>query len=85
MKTDLQLIHLAAGYTGKHPRATYFLPGPEQTKHLDPSIQQSWLRSASKGMVQPVPVLYTVVSGGAVLPASPDTRCTLRGPLCGSA
>lgn len=85
METDLQPIHLAAGYTGKHPRATYFLPRPEQTKHLDPSTPQSWLRLASRGMVQPVPVLYTVVSGGAVLPANPDTRCTLLGPLCGSA
>jgi hypothetical protein len=34
-KTDLQFVHLAAGYAREHAWAANFLPRPEQAKHLN--------------------------------------------------
>ncbi len=35
IKTDLQLVHLAAGYAREHAWAANLLPGPEQAKYLN--------------------------------------------------
>ena len=35
IKTDLQLVHLAAGYAREHAWDASLLPGPEQAKYLN--------------------------------------------------